>query len=87
MKTKELIKRLQEIDPSGEIECCIMNMDIHFADLMPAYWDGTLEILKRDPDCKFYNIIGGKYTQNGPKIKIIPLSITDAISIDPALLS
>jgi len=30
MKVKELIRRLQEADPSGEIEACVDNIDIHF---------------------------------------------------------
>lgn len=76
MKTKELIRLLQEEDPSGEVECCIGNEDIHYVSTMPAYWDGRLQILTRD---KFYNITGGKVTSRGNKIKIHPLSIEDAI--------
>jgi len=76
---------LQEADPTGEIECCIDNMDIHFVDRMPAYWDGTLQLLQRDHDCKYYNVIGAKYTSRGDKIKIKYLSITDAIGADENL--
>lgn len=85
MKTKELISLLQEVDPTGEVECCIGNSDIHFVSKEPAYWDGNLEILIRDPNCQFYNIIGAKYTSRGDKIFIRPLSITDAICNDPDL--
>lgn len=80
MKTKELIRRLQEEDPSGEIEVCVGNVDIHFVERMPAYYDGSLQVLKRDENNKYYNIVGGKYVRNGEKVSIHILSITDAIS-------
>jgi hypothetical protein len=80
MKTKELIKRLQEEDPSGEIEVCVGNVDIHFVERMPAYYDGSLQVLIRDYNTKYYNIVGGKYVREGQKVKIHILSITDAIS-------
>ncbi len=80
MKTKELIKRLQEEDPSGEIEVCVGNVDIHFVERMPAYYDGSLQVLIRDYNTKYYNIIGGKYVREGQKVKIHIMSITDAIS-------
>lgn len=28
MKTKILIEKLQKADPSGELECCVQNVDI-----------------------------------------------------------
>lgn len=80
MKTKELIRQLQEADPSGEEEVCVGNVDIHFVELLPAYYDGALQVLTRDENCKFYNIIGAKYKRSGNKVKIHTLSITDAIS-------
>lgn len=84
MKSKELIKRLQEIDPSGETEVCVGNVDIHFVDILPAYYDGTLQVLQRDPERKgYYDIIGGKYVRNGHKIEINCLSISDCIAEDP----
>jgi hypothetical protein len=79
MKTKELIRQLQEADPSGELECCVGNADIHFVDVEPAYWDGCLQVLKRDESNPYYNIIGGKYTCRGDKVNVRPLSIGDAI--------
>lgn len=80
MKTKELIKRLMEADPTGEVEVCVGNVDIHFVELLPAYYDGPLQVLERDETCKYYNIIGGKYKRTGSKVKIHTLSISDAIS-------
>ena len=85
MKTKKLIEMLQELDPEGEIEVCIGNEDIYFADRMPAYWDGRLQVLIRDEECEYYNIIGAKYTSSGDKIKLYPLSILEALEEDPDL--
>jgi len=79
MKTKELIRQLQENDPSGELECCVANADIHFVSKYPAYWDGCLQVLSRDSKNKCYNIVGAKYISNGIKVVIFPLSISDAI--------
>lgn len=79
MKTKELIRQLQEVDPSGEVECCVGNSDIYLLELLPAYYDGCLQILKRDQVNNCYNVIGAKYTSKGNKVNIVPLSISDAI--------
>jgi len=49
MKTKELIKRLQELDPSGETEVLIGNRDISkFIYDSPAYWDGRAQVAEFD---------------------------------------
>jgi len=86
MKTKDLIKLLQEADPEGETECCIGNADIHFVEKLPAYYDGTLQVLLRDHSKDpYYNICGAKYTSQGSKIQIRSLSITDAIANDKEL--
>ena len=80
MKTKELIRQLQEADPSGELECCVNNADIHFVNVEPAYYDGCLQVLKRDESkSPYYNICGAKYTSVGDKVVIRPLSICDAV--------
>ena len=58
MKTSELIRLLQEADPSGEVECCIDNHDIYSVELWPAFYDGALEILVRDPSLRpYYDIV------------------------------
>jgi len=85
MKTKELIRQLQKHDPTGELECCVGNADIHFVCTQPAYWDGCLQVLKRNPNTQYYNIIGAKYTTKGTKVMINPLSISDAIFNDQDL--
>lgn len=84
MKSKELIKQLQEIDPTGEEEVCVDNVDIFTLTSKPAYWDGRLQLLIRDPklvDC--YDVIGAKYVVGGSKIVISPMSVTDVLWDDP----
>lgn len=84
MKTKDLIAELQEADPSGELEVCVENVDIFTVTTEPAYWDGRLQVLKRDPAKKpYYDVVGGKYTSKGSKVVISPMSITDLLWSDP----
>ena len=84
MKTKDLIAELNEADPSGELEVCVENVDIFTVTTEPAYWDGRLQVLKRDPAKKpYYDIVGGKYTSKGSKVVISPMSITDLLWSDP----
>jgi len=82
MKTKRLIELLQKEDPSGEIEVSVGNQDIHYLQRLEAYWDGCLEVLKRDETSEYYNITGAKIVSEGLKICIMPLSIEDAIMND-----
>lgn len=79
MKTKELIKLLQKEDPSGEAECCVGNADVYYIESLPAYYDGCQQVLVRDPNNKYYNVIGAKFISQGTKIDIRTLSISDAI--------
>ena len=73
MKTKELIKRLQEVDPTGETEVCVGNEDILFVAREPAYYDGCFQVLDRDPAKEpYYNVIGVEIRANGDKIVIQP---------------
>ena len=85
MKTKEVIRQLQEADPTGEAEVCVGNVDILFIDKSPAYYDGKLQVLERDENQKGYNIVGAKLLSNGIKIVINPMSIYDALWEDPEL--
>jgi hypothetical protein len=81
VKTKEVIRLLQQEDPSGEEEVCVGNVDVHFITSEPAYYDGALQVLLRDPAKEpYYNIVGGKYIRTGKKVVIHTLSISDAIS-------
>jgi len=85
MKTKDLIKRLQEADPSGEVECCVGNLDIYFVEDLPSYYDGALQVLVHDESIrdKCWSVIGGKLIRTGQrKIQIHTLSIEDALFDD-----
>ncbi len=82
MKTHELVKQLQLADPTGEAECCVGNTDIHFVDAEGAFYDGCLQVLRRNPDSQYYNIVGADYVGSGIKVVIHTLSITDAILND-----
>ncbi len=80
MKTGELIRLLQEADPSGEVECCIDNHDIYSVELWPAFYDGALEILIRDPSLRpNYDVIGGIIRRTGQKIRLRSLPLEDAV--------
>lgn len=84
MKTKDLIAALQEADPSGELEVCNdANEDIYFVETQPAYYDGVLQVLARDRDCRFYNVTGGKFTSRGNKVRLHTLSLWDVVENDP----
>ena len=85
MKTNELIRQLQLADPGGELEACVDNIDIHFVSREPAYYDGKLEVLIRDPKEKYYNICGAEFRREGYKIQIQTLSIRDALWENPDL--
>jgi len=45
MKTKELVKFLNELDPNGDCEVCIENADIERLDILPAYYDGRIKVI------------------------------------------
>lgn len=81
MKTKELIKTFQELDPSGEIEVVVNGDPIYFAEKIPAYYDGALKILIQDESLSpYYNVVGMKITQKGEKIRLNTNSFEDIIS-------
>jgi len=87
MKTKDLILALQKIDPTGELECCVDNIDIYTIRLEPSYWDGLQQVLIRDPNlAPYYNVVGAKYVSDNTKVRISCLSIEDAIFEDEKLV-
>jgi len=80
MKSRELIKQLLEVDPTGEVEVCVGNHDVFSVHCEPAYWDGRLQLLGRDHSKDpYYNVVGAKYTAKGSKIVITSMGVTDAI--------
>ena len=85
MKTKELIRLLKQIDPSGDTECCINNFDILSVVRNPADFGGCLEVLIRDTKINGHNVIGAKIFSAGTKVCFNTHSIQDAIMDDPNL--
>lgn len=86
MKTGELIKLLQEADPSGELPVCVGNHDVYFVQKLPAYYDGPLQQLIHDDSLRpYWSIVGAKITTRGLKVDIATMSIEDAINDVPDL--
>lgn len=68
MKTNDLIKLLQEADPTGEFEVCIENSDIERYDILPAYYDGRISVIKeRD---KHFRPLRTEVTGSGTKLNL-----------------
>ena len=83
MKSKELIRWLQEEDPTGEGEVVVGNDDIHFLEWKPGYWDGKYTVLIRDESKRpYYDIVGAEYRSDGEKLCIRTMSWQDVISND-----
>ncbi len=85
MKTKELIRQLQEADPEGDLEVSVGNVDIYFVEKLPTYYDGRQQVLIRDETKTGYNIVGAKVRSSGSKVKIHCVSISDAIWDNPEI--
>lgn len=83
MKVNEVIRLLQAADPTGECEVCVGNIDIHFIALEPAYYDGPLQLILRDPGRRGYNVVGARYKRQGDKVQIHLLPIKTALTEDP----
>jgi len=66
MKTKDLIKLLQEEDPTGECHVRIDGDPIWFLEHKPGYWDGPYNYLEKDDDDKYTWVASTK----GDKIDI-----------------
>ena len=84
MTTAELIKKLQEEDPSGELQVVVGNIPIYTVDNVEAYWDGRLQMLiqdhNRDP---YYNIVGYKVTSQGRKVRLHTMDLDDVMLDNP----
>jgi len=76
MKTKELIAKLQEADPTGELECCIQNGDVWDITVEPAYYDGRLQVFTFDEDRR---PLTAKRVSKGEKVVLSPVYISDVI--------
>lgn len=80
MKTKDLIRLLQEIDPDGECDVCISgeelhNTDILYVDRVECFKDGYAETFVRDPQL---GDVVGAYIGTGPdKVRLHTLALRD----------
>ena len=84
MKSRDLIAELQKLDPEGDIEVCVNNVDVYFCSLEAAFWDGSLQVLTRDESKKpYYSITGARYVNKGSKIVLHPMSVRDVLWDNP----
>lgn len=73
MKSKLLIKILQELDPSGDLEVSVGNTDIWGCQKLPSYYDGCQKLLVRDPENQWHDALKkGLVRSDGFKIIIDP---------------
>ncbi|MFW6172629.1 MAG: hypothetical protein ACOC5T_02690 [Elusimicrobiota bacterium] len=80
MKVRDVIKRLQDLDPTGEIEVCIGESDIFYISMEPAYYDGLLYVLKRDvKKLPYYDVTGMKIISTGKKISLKTMDLNDVL--------
>ena len=80
MKTKDLIKALQEEDPSGEMECVVGNHSVVGVWTDPAYWDGCMQVVERDPATQRYK---ARITSSGHKVVLWVMGAIDVIENYP----
>jgi len=80
MKTSELIKELQELDPNDECILCIDNHPIRYISKMPWYWDGRVEIISRN---HAHIPIKAGYPNQGSKISFHYDTIEDVLIDNP----
>lgn len=86
MKTKELVRLLQQADPTGEVDCCVNGIDVFSVRRLPAFQDGPKEVLHREPDRKpHFDVVGGTISRRGEKVLIKTLSLKSALINDPDL--
>lgn len=85
MTTKELIRRLEELDPEGTLEVAIGGCEpIYVVERLPAYYDGSLQVLIQDRALDpYFNVVGGKIVRSGEKIRLSAYTIEDLLGDDP----
>lgn len=71
MKTNDIIKILQELDPKNECEVTISNQAIEHIGKEPAYWDGCMKIIEQNKNIVTKLTI----TSKGMKIVLFPFDI------------
>lgn len=87
VKTAELIRRLQEADPSGEMECVVGTSDVYFVEALPYYYDGAPLLLVHDEKLRdnAYSIVGARYMISGNKVRITTMDLEAVLCGDPEL--
>lgn len=80
MKTKELVELITRLDPSGELEVTADGVPIYMAQKLPAYYDGSLQMLLQDKSLQSYNIKGYKITNQGEKIVLTTMDLASVLS-------
>lgn len=65
------------MDPTGELEVTVGKRDIFFLKILPGYYDGCYQVLRRDPELegKCYDVIGAEIRSGGRHICIEVLGI------------
>lgn len=80
MKTKELVELISQLDPSGELEVTADGLPIYMAEKLPAYYDGSLQMLLQDKAVAHYNITGYKVTNAGNKVTLRTMDLAAVLS-------
>ena len=84
MKSKDLIAKLQAIDPEGEMEVTIGKQDIFSVYSMPRYWDGCVTLLNRDSAlAPYYDVTGATISSEGMHICLKSLPLDMLLLDDP----
>jgi hypothetical protein len=82
MKSADLIKLLQDLDPTGEVEVLVKNSDITAVYKVEAYYDGRAEKIFWDGNKK----VLGRYYNTGEKIVIKATSLYELATMDENFL-
>jgi hypothetical protein len=87
MKTNDLIRILQSLDPSGDKEVVIGNVDIKDVQMVPAYdrgWYHHIDCV-RNSYGSITKVNKARYVGSGYKITLSPYSIADVLKSWPSM--
>jgi hypothetical protein len=82
VKTSDVIRMLQEADPSGELDVCVFNEPVDVVERVPSHYNGALQRFTYDVDGTPKE---GEFTVYGYKVLITTRSIADEIWNNPEL--
>jgi hypothetical protein len=85
MKSKDVIAKLLELDPTGEIEVLVgTTQDIDYINKLDGYWDGTPHLAIKDNTLYGYKTVGVNITRAmKDKICLYPLDTYELIFDTP----